>query len=655
MSRLRVQGVLWSSGGLCRVRRLDRQRRRLLAGSAVLAVLLGLLAGPAAAVNVAHSVVVSADPVGTTPNVLDGQVNAIVQVGGKMIAGGSFTQVRRGGGPILTRNNIFAFDPATGNIDTAFVPGLNGSVNALEAASDGQSVFVGGTFTTANGTTVNRLTKLNVADGQRVTAFSANTTAQVRDLALRGGRLFVGGDFGTIKGQSRSRLAAVNETSGDVDANLNLPFAGAHNGGATNVYKFDVDPAGTRLIAIGNFTTVGGVARRQAALLDVTAGGPASVANWQTDRYSASCSSSFNTYMRNADFAPDGSWFVIVTTGAYRAGTLCDTAARWETGATGSGLQPTWVSYTGGDTLYSVGITGTAVYIGGHQRWHNNPFRGDAPGAGAVPREGIAALDPVNGLPFSWNPGRSRGVGAFALYSTTQGLWVGSDTDRLGGEFHARLGMFPTAGGTTPPQQRIGTLPGDLYRLGADGTLVRRSFNGTSFGAPVTVNTGVNWSQARGAYMISGRLFAGWSDNNVNVRTFDGTTVGPASNLNLLGLNGGAVGANFPVSTVTGMFFDPARGRLYYTLSGDNRLLYRGFEFESDIMGAEVFVAAATGFGSVRGMTMAGGNIYFANTAGTLSRVAFAGGAPQGAVTPISGPGIDGINWTSQGLFVFAS
>jgi hypothetical protein len=44
-----------------------------------------------------------------------------------MIVGGTFTQVRRGGGPILTRNRIFAFDPATGNIDMAFVPSLNGT------------------------------------------------------------------------------------------------------------------------------------------------------------------------------------------------------------------------------------------------------------------------------------------------------------------------------------------------------------------------------------------------------------------------------------------------------------------------------------------------------------------------------------------------
>jgi hypothetical protein len=165
----------------------------------------------------------------------------------------------------------------------------------------------------------------------------------------------------------------------------------------------------------------------------------------------------------------------------------------------------------------------------------------------------------------------------------------------------------------------------------------------------------VNWAQARGAYVVSGRLFAGWSDNNLNVRSFDGGTVGSAGNLDLFGLNGGATGANFTVANVTGMFFDPALGRLYYTLNGDNRLLWRGFEFESGIVGAEVFVAAATGFGGVRGMTMANGDIYLANAAGTLSRIAYSGGVPQGAATPISGPGIDGINWASQGLFVLAT
>ena len=51
--------------------------------------------------------------------------------------------------------------------------------------------------------------------------------------------------------------------------------------------------------------------------------------------------------MRDVDISPDGSYFVVGTTGAYRAGSLCDAAPRWDLGAGGSGQQPTWVDYTG--------------------------------------------------------------------------------------------------------------------------------------------------------------------------------------------------------------------------------------------------------------------------------------------------------------------
>jgi hypothetical protein len=56
------------------------------------------------------------------------------------------------------------------------------------------------------------------------------------------------------------------------------------------------------------------------------------------------------------------------------------------------------------------------------------------------------------GLPLSWNPGRDRGVGAFALVAAAQGLWIGSDTDRIGRhEYHGRIAFMPLAGGTTVP------------------------------------------------------------------------------------------------------------------------------------------------------------------------------------------------------------
>lgn len=141
-----------------------------------------------------------------------------------------------------------------------------------------------------------------------------------------------------------------------------------------------------------------GLRRDQIVMLDLAAC-PVAVTGWSTTRYQQQCAAVFATYLRDVDVSPDGSYFVVMTTGAYRAGSLCDAAARWETAATGPSQQPTWVDYTGGDTLYSVAITGTAVYVGGHQRRMNNSFAADKAGPGAVAREGIAALDRPTACP----------------------------------------------------------------------------------------------------------------------------------------------------------------------------------------------------------------------------------------------------------------
>ena len=123
------------------------------------------------------------------------------------------------------------------------------------------------------------------------------------------------------------------------------------------------------------------------------------------------------------------------------------------------------------------------VYVGGHQRWWNNPFRGDAAGQGAVSREGIAALDPVNGLPLSWDPTRTKGVGVFDFLDTPQGLWVASDTDRIGNfQLKSRIArMLP--GGTSFPAVKTTVLPNDVYTASTAGALSRRRYD-AGVGAP---------------------------------------------------------------------------------------------------------------------------------------------------------------------------
>ena len=143
--------------------------------------------------------------------------------------------------------------------------------------------------------------------------------------------------------------------------------------------------------------------------------------------------------MRDVEMSPDGSYFVVATTGGPHSGTLCDTAARFETYAVGTALTPTWTDTSGGDTLWGVEVTQAAVYVGGHNRWMNNPNGSDRAAQGAVPRPGLSALDPQTGVPLKWNPGRNpRGEAAYEIYETDDGVWVVSDTDWIGDRRYQR-------------------------------------------------------------------------------------------------------------------------------------------------------------------------------------------------------------------------
>jgi hypothetical protein len=474
---------------------------------------------------------------------------------------------------------------------------------------------------------------------------------------VRGDRLFIAGDFTQVEGEGRLGLAALDVATGAVDPTLDIPFDGARRGSSPDeptVRKIDVTPDGSKLVAIGNFTEVDGLDRTELAVLDLSAS-RARVANWRTDRWKPECPFE-DSYIRDVDISPDGSYFVTVSVGFYvPPPALCDTAARWELDRTGSDVQPTWVDYTGGDSMISVAVTGTAVYVGGHQRWMNNPFSVGAAGPGGVEREGIAALDPVNGLPFSWNPGRDRGNGVFVLHATSGGLFLGSDTDELAGETHGKLGFFPTAGGSRVPPAVVGSLPGQFYKIAYDDGAMQRRFYDGDFGPPTRVAPGTDWSRVRGAFMLSGRLYTGWDDGRIYVRSFDGGAPGPAENLHATGFFSSEARAD--VERITGMFFQ--RGRLYYTERGDPNLYYRYFTPESGVVGAQEFIGArdnvGVNWGRIRGATVANRRLYY-SIEGSLYRVRF----EHGRVVPrtkstVSGPAAgDGIDWRSRGLFIFS-
>lgn len=624
--------------------------RRVRFAALVFAPLAALAAVSAAGaqVNAAQSVVVSATPASKTPNILNGVVNGIATVGNRIVVGGTFTSVKSSNGTTLNRSELLSFDPATGVVDTKFAPVFaGGEVTTVTAAPGGTAVFVGGKFQTVNGATQKRLVKINLSDGSINTTFKPNVSGSwVEDIQVLGSDLYVGGAFTSLGGQPRERFGAVDVNTGVADANVNIPFTNKRDG-TLRVAHFDISPDGTKLVATGTFLTAGGLDRAQIAMLDLTTT-PVSVSSWQSDALKPNCNPKFDTYIRDVEFSPDGSYFVLGNTGAYTggpaAGVLCDSVTKWDANATGPGQKPIWADYTGGDSITYVAVTGTAIYAGGHQRWMNNPNASDALGAGGVGRMGIAALDPVNGMPFSWNPGRNpRGTGVWALLSTATGLWVGSDTGYIGGVYRNRIAFMPTAGGETIPTWNSGVLPGHLDSLGTTG-LITRTFDGTTVGSPSS-STAVDWSHVRGAFMINGTLFNGQDDGHLYARSYDGTTFGAASSLALNGLTN----TNFPIASLTGMAFVPSSGRLYYTVSGNSTLYYRYFEPENNLIGGQTFTAGTLP-SAVTSMTIAGGKLYYTTAAG-LSSIAFANGVTSGSPSLVTGTG----DWSGRALFVSAS
>ncbi|WP_398694268.1 hypothetical protein [Streptomonospora wellingtoniae] len=402
------------------------------------------LAQPAAYAGVLHPGVVGEHPVAWTPHVLDGRVKAVAPVGDLVVVAGRFDRVAapdRSG--TVERHNIFAFERGSGAISDDFAPAVDGTVTSL-VPGPGDSVYIGGGFDRVEGEDLPGVALLSTGEGEPARNFDAAVAGgSVYRIDARGGALYLGGAFDSVGGERRSGLARVDARTGAVDPSFDIALADSRRGGL-RVQELALSPGGDRLVVAGTFTRAEGRSRPQIAVVD-TGARPAALADWSTDAYAKPCDySSMHTYMRQIDFAPDGSYFAVVTAGGpERKPGLCKTAARWETGA-GSGAEPTWVNRTGGDSLYAVEATGAAVYIGGHQRWMDNPEGDHDAGPGAVERSGIAAVDPHTGRALPWNPGRRpRGHGVEALTSTPEGLYVGSDTTGLAGTYRGRLGMFP--------------------------------------------------------------------------------------------------------------------------------------------------------------------------------------------------------------------
>lgn len=412
-------------------------------GALAASVALLIATGPAnqaADAGLAQPALVSSIPAKYTPHLKTGYiVHEAEVVGGTVYLGGQFTQFENASRTVTyDRQNFVAYSATTGAVSPLTL-NFNKDVYAIAGSPDGSTLYIGGSFTTVNGVARNRLIKVDVATGAIDPLFKG-TDGSVRDLQYIGGKLYVGGLFS-------KRLMAVNPSTGADTGQISVSVTGSLSGYAPSVRQFAINPSATDMVVIGDFTTVNGQSRNSAFRLTLGATS-STLSSWHPQRFDAKCALSIPYYMRGVDWSPDGSYFVIVSSGGpvgYPSTGFCDGAGRWEASSTGSVAEPTWINWTGGDSLYSVAISGAAVYVGGHNRWLDNPFGHDTAGPGAYKVNSLGAIDPTTGAAIkTWNTGwTTRGHGKEDLALFPGGLVAAGDGTLVNGSYHSGNALFP--------------------------------------------------------------------------------------------------------------------------------------------------------------------------------------------------------------------
>jgi hypothetical protein len=417
------------------------------------------LSGPAAD---AATGPVSATPAVGTPQLASTgsteQVRQVAQCGGTMYAVGSFTEISRYS-TTYSRNNAASFSATSPFAVTSWNPDVNGTVNSIAFSPDCSEAYLGGTFTSVDGTTVKNIAEVSTSTGAVNTAFAHSAGGQVETLLSYGGHVLAGGYFTSINGSSANPyFTSLNATTGKDDGFLHLSISGTYqfpgvSSNGTRIYNQQLSNGGALDLVEGDFTSVGGLPRQQIFMLNLS-GSTATVTPWTSDEFSQDCATVEPFYVQAASWSPDNSEIYIGTTGYHpynmptgatpRTG-LCDAAAAFP--ATQASVSHLWVNYTGCDSLYSTAADASTAYFGGHERWSENPDDCDAQGPGAVDAPGMEGLSPSTGA-LTFNPTRARGLGADDMLVTGAGLWIASDnldgSAMCGGAYaHAGICFLP--------------------------------------------------------------------------------------------------------------------------------------------------------------------------------------------------------------------
>ncbi|MDQ1503128.1 MAG: trimeric autotransporter adhesin, partial [Actinomycetota bacterium] len=368
----------------------------------VLALLAGvaLLAG-----GVAGALPRAAAAVNDAPDetwVANGDVNTVFSAGGRVYLGGDFDQV----GP--STGSGVPLDPSTGALAATF-PKVNGPV--YTAVPDGAGGwYIGGSFTRVGDLSRQNAARV-LADGT-VGGWNPNTDLAVRAIVLARGPganvAWIGGDFTVLNRSSApvaaGGLAATNLFTGAALWGLPTPSTGS-------VLALTLSGDGSRLLAAGDFTALGGVLRSRLAAVDPVTGAIDAAFNPGADGA-----------VRALATAPDGRVFAGGDFTRIAGRAQAHLAALAATGA----ADPAWQADADGPVdAVALSADGARLYAAGAFTRAGGAARR---GLAALSTAGTGAVDPA------WDPATTGGLApveirAVALSTDGTRLYAGGGDD----------------------------------------------------------------------------------------------------------------------------------------------------------------------------------------------------------------------------------
>jgi hypothetical protein len=151
----------------------------------------------------------------------DNSINAMVQVGNAIYVTGPFLRYRG-----QSANHIAKIDITSCALDTTFSPSANNGFDAdtRTMIARGNSIYVGGLFTTYRGASANYVAKLDATTGALDTTFdppgSNGTNSVVQSLLAIAGDIYISGEFTSYRGAPANAIARVDSMTGLLDTAL---------------------------------------------------------------------------------------------------------------------------------------------------------------------------------------------------------------------------------------------------------------------------------------------------------------------------------------------------------------------------------------------------------------------------------------------------